>query len=99
VTPALLVFLACFAVDGDTIRCDGERIRLARIDAPERGKPGFQAAKDHMALQVRGKEVRCVVRGRERYGRLLAECGTDETPNLSNEMLRAGLADVYRRKR
>jgi micrococcal nuclease len=72
---------------------------LARIDSVERCEPGFQAAKDHMALLVRGKEVRCVVRGRERYGRLLAECGTDETPNLSDEILRTGLAKTYRRKR
>ena len=29
----------CTVTDGDTLRCDGERIRLLGIDAPELGGP------------------------------------------------------------
>jgi endonuclease YncB( thermonuclease family) len=40
--------------------------------------------------------VRCVVDKRERYGRLLGECGTDDTPSLSDAMLARRLAARYR---
>lgn len=96
--PSALRFHHRHAVDGDTIKCDGERVRLERIDTPERHEAGFQEAKDHMALLIRGKEVRCRVRKRDRYGRLLGECRTDQTPSLCDEMLALGLAEIYRRK-
>ncbi|WP_020476277.1 thermonuclease family protein [Zavarzinella formosa] len=89
-TPLLYVFAACIAVDGDTIKCDGGRGRLARIDSVERGEPGFQEAKDHMALLIRGKEVRCLVKRREKYGRLLGECSMSGVPSLSDEIARLG---------
>ncbi len=40
--------------------------------------------------------MRCVVDKRERYGRLLGECGTDDTPSLSDAMLARRLAARYR---
>ena len=98
-TPLLFVFALCAAIDGDTLRCGEERVRLARIDTPERHTPGFQEAKDAMQLLIDGKEVRCVVRTHDYYGRLLGECGTGDTPSLSDEMLRRGLAVRYRRPR
>ena len=97
-TPILYVFALCVAIDGDTIRCGDERVRLARIDSVERGQPGFQDAKDAMRVMIEGKEVRCYVRKREKYGRLLGECGTDETPSLGDAMLERGLAEPYRGK-
>lgn len=36
-----------YVVDGDTIRCGGQRVRLARIDAPE--LPGHCARNRHCA--------------------------------------------------
>lgn len=98
-TALLYVFALCIAVDGDTIRCGDERVRLARIDSVERGEPGFQEAKDAMWVLIEGKEVRCYVRTRDWYSRLLGECGTAETPSLSDAMLERGLAEPYRRKR
>ncbi len=94
----LYIFALCLAIDGDTIRCGSERVRLARIDTPERQEVGFQEAKDAMRLLVEGKEVRCVVLARDPYGRPLGECSTDETPSLSDEMLERGLAERYRRR-
>ena len=95
-TPLLYFFAACVAIDGDTLRCDGERVRLARIDTPERHQPGFQEAKDAMRLLIDGQTVTCQVKTRDRYGRLLGECGTADTPSLSDEMLRRRLAVRYR---
>lgn len=92
----LYIFALCLAIDGDTIRSGSERVRLARIDTPEQQEVGYQEAKDAMRLLVEGKEVRCVVLARDRYGRLLGECSTDETPSLSDEMLEHGQAERYR---
>lgn len=94
----LHVFAACWALDGDTLRCGNERVRLARINSVERGEAGFQEAKDAMQVMIHGKEVRCWVRKREKYGRLLGECSTAETLNLSDAMLESGLAERYRGK-
>lgn len=98
-TTLLYVFALCAAIDGDTLRCGDERVRLARIDTPERKEVGFQAAKDAMEMIVRGNEVRCVVKRKEKYGRLLGECSTSEVPSLSDAMLERGLARSYLRKR
>ncbi len=97
-TPLHYIFAACFAIDGDTIGCGDERVRLVKIDTPERREAGFQAAKDHMALLIRGKEIRCVVRKRDYYRLLLGECAVDGGPSLSDEMLASGLAERYRRR-
>ena len=98
-TPTLFVFVACIAIDGDTLRSGDERIRLARIDTPEKHEVGYHEAKDAMQLLIQGREVRCIVNRREKYGRLLGECGTQETKSLSDEMLRRGLALPYQGKR
>ncbi len=98
-TALLYVFAFCAAIDGDTLRCGDERVRLARIDTPERREAGFQEAKQAMQLLIEGKEVHCVVRKREKYGRLLGECSTAETPSLSDAMLERGLAEPYRGRR
>lgn len=95
--PAALVFTACVAVDGDTLACGDERVRLARIDTPEKREAGFQEAKDEMEMLVRGKEVRCLVKRREKYGRLLGECSVGEI-SLSDHMLNRGLAVPYKGK-
>lgn len=95
-TPLLYVFALCAAIDGDTLRCGDERVRLARIDTPEKREAGYREAKDALQLLIRGKEVRCVVRRREKYDRLLGECSTRDTPNLSDSMLASGLAERYR---
>jgi len=99
VTPLLYVFAFCYAIDGDTLRCGDARVRLARIDTPEKREAGFREAKDAMRLLIEGKEVRCVVRRREKYGRLLGECSTAGTPSLSDAMLTNGLAKPYLGKR
>lgn len=70
-------------VDGDTLRIDGERVRLWGIDAPEkhqacridgREQPiGMQATEALRSLVARG-DLRCETKDRDRYGRTVADC-------------------------
>ena len=84
------VCLAATAVDGDTLRCRDAfpevngRVRLARIDAPERGAPGYREATDALAAMIKGQEVRCRIvdadprrkgfQHRDRFERPVARC-------------------------
>jgi len=50
---------SCFVnriIDGDTLVCNNETIRLLGIDTPEKGEDYFQEAKDYLD-EVEGKEV------------------------------------------
>jgi micrococcal nuclease len=42
-------------VDGDTLDIDGTRIRLALVDTPERGQPGFDEAREFVESMCLGK--------------------------------------------
>lgn len=60
-------------VDGDTIELAGRRIRLHGVDAPERGKVGY--AESGAALAAFSADgLCCLVRGTDRYRRLVATC-------------------------
>jgi micrococcal nuclease len=61
------------AIDGDTIRYGSDRIRLAGIDTPELGEPGGLAAKQRLEELLRSGPVRIVRRGKDVYGRLVAD--------------------------
>ena len=87
-------------VDGDSIRIEGEEIRLRGIDAPElhqtcrRGAEtvpcGIDARRALMTLLASGA-VRCEASERDRFGRLLARClagGQD----VGEAMIRLGQA-------
>lgn len=103
--------LAAVAVDGDTLRCrnleeQGGRVRIARIDTPERGAPGYEEAKRALAVMIEGREVHCELvdadpraRGfqeRDRFGRPVARC-TAGGRELGEAQLAAGLAVVWPR--
>ena len=56
--PLLFACALAVAVDGDTLRCRDEGlVRLARIDAPERGQPGAAEATAALAAMI-GTPVR-----------------------------------------
>ncbi len=64
--------------DGDTIKVlDSDqvqhKVRLAGIDAPERGQPFGTVSRDHLASIVAGKEVRVESTKSDRYRRLLGK--------------------------
>ena len=77
---ALAAAGTCQAVDGDTLRCNGERIRLLGIDAPEKGKcrrgrkcaPGDPKASQRSLEAALTGELRIQRVGTDRYGRTLA---------------------------
>lgn len=94
--------------DGDTIRAQGHdieiKVRLMGIDAPETskkkgeaGQPYGQAAKKHLTKLVYGKMVDIKSYGIGYYGRLLGVIHLDGK-NINLEMVRAGLAEVYKGK-
>ena len=95
-----VTFPSCYAVDGDTLRCGDERVRLKFIDTPERGQAGFREAKDRMRAMVAGVPVTCdLAPRREKYGRLLGTCSVPGVPDLGAVMLRETLAAPYRGRR
>ena len=84
-------------IDGDTFVMDGgERIRLLRIDTPERKEEGFQEAKDYMIARVEGKKVTLIRKGKGYYKRTLAEVYVNGV-NINDELLTNGLAKLYKK--
>ena len=94
--------------DGDTITVTQNgfksTIRLVGIDAPEKsrkkhepGQPFSQASTKYLASMVLNKNVDIVPYGNDRYGRTLGVVYVDGK-NVNLEMVKAGLAEVYRGK-
>jgi endonuclease YncB( thermonuclease family) len=90
-------------LDGDSFVADvsGEgrtEVRLAGIDAPERGQAFSDRARRSLGSLVRGERLELVVTDVDRYGRLVARVyrGRDGL-ELNAEQVRSGHAWVYRR--
>jgi endonuclease YncB( thermonuclease family) len=70
--------IATAVLDGDSlvVRTDDGvtlQVRLAGIDAPERGQPYADDARAHLAAHVMQRELRVLPHKRDRYGRTVAE--------------------------
>lgn len=88
-------------IDGDTFACDGRRIRLQGIDAPELAghcRPGRQctpgdgpASSESLARLVQWNAVQCRAVDVDSYGRTVARC-TAGGKDLSCAQLVAGQA-------
>jgi len=89
-------------IDGDTIvvthRGHSEHIRLYGVDCPEkRGHQPFNAEATALAQQlVLGQDVTVKARGKDIYGRTVAEVITASGKSVSSELAKAGLAWYYR---
>ncbi len=94
--------------DGDTFKAQSHdieiKVRLMGIDAPEtskkKGEPGqpyTQAAKKRLTELIYDKVVDVKSYGRNRYGRTMGVVYLDGK-NINLEMVKAGLAEVYRGK-
>jgi len=94
--------------DGDTIKAEGYdieiKVRLVGIDAPEisrkkrqPGQPYSQQAKKYLADLVLNKIVDIKGYGLDRYNRILGVIYLYPR-NINLEMVKAGLAEVYRGK-
>ena len=85
--------------DGDTLRdCQGERVRLFGLDAPELDQPGGLLARDQLRRLTEGERVRCVVENpkkpRDYFGRIVAICYNSQG-DLTREMIRLGPSKEY----
>ena len=94
--------------DGDTIKVSGNgskiTIRLVGIDAPETskrknesGQPFSRKSTKHLASLVLNKSVTVKSYGIGRYGRTLGVVFVNGM-NVNLEMVKVGLAEVYRGK-
>jgi endonuclease YncB( thermonuclease family) len=72
-TPIPFVCATPRAIDGDTLHCaDGTRVRVRGVDTPERGEPGWGAARDELQQRVTvGAAV--VVPRHLSYGRIVGD--------------------------
>lgn len=102
---AAAAIIACTAPsvhDGDTLRCGADRVRLFGVDAPEvrrgqtQAQPFAYEARDELVRLTRGR-VGCHVVDRDRYGRFVARCWSDASPDLNTALIRSGFATEYRR--
>jgi micrococcal nuclease len=96
--------LSCVVIDGDTIRCGAERVRLSGIDAPETSacRPGRRcvkgdgiAARTALRKAIARGDLRLLRLGRDRYGRTIAAVYVDGR-NVACTLLARGHA-VYRK--
>jgi len=62
-------------IDGDTFRTDKRKnpVRLANVQAPEKGKSGSAKATDNLKRLIQGKEVTIETVARDRFGRSIAK--------------------------
>lgn len=90
-------------IDGDTLQVAGVRVRLWGIDAPEsrqaceadgRNYACGARATGHLRTLVAGRSVSCEPRTRDRYGRTVALCRTDDS-DLGAAMVRDGWALAF----
>jgi endonuclease YncB( thermonuclease family) len=98
---AAMVCSPVVVVDGDTLRCGRERVRLLSIDAPELAghcRPGREctpgdgdASRRNLARLIQGKRVVCDRHGFDAYGRTLARCSTSAV-DLSCAQVAQGFA-------
>jgi endonuclease YncB( thermonuclease family) len=86
--------------DGDSlvVLVDGERlrVRLAEIDAPERGQPWSARARQALRDKVQNRRVRLEVVDVDRYGRTVAHVWLGNR-HINRELVREGYAWVYMR--
>ena len=86
--------------DGDTIKIldsgkISHKIRLNKIDAPEKGQAYGEGAKKHLSSLIAGKDVRVIWEKEDRYGRILGEVFLGET-NINLQMVKDGYAWHYK---
>lgn len=87
----------CAAVDGDTLRCGQERVRIMGLDTPEvhgacpRERRLARQATDRMRQLIAGG-VFLQPHGRDRYRRLLAVVTDRAGRDVAPVMIREGLA-------
>ena len=62
-------------IDGDTFETSSRKrpVRLANVNAPEKGKPGAAKATAELKKLIQGEEVSIETVARDKYGRAVAK--------------------------
>lgn len=62
-------------IDGDTFKTASRKrsVRLANVDAPEKGRPGSAKATEALRRMIEGKQVRIDTVSRDKYRRAVAK--------------------------
>lgn len=84
------------AMDGELLRLNDTVVRLFGIVPPQLSASYGPQARAQLDRMVKGQVTGCVVRDRDREGRLLASCATTQTADLALAMIQQGLAVVAR---
>lgn len=83
---------AAFVVDGDSLVINKMQIRLFGIDAPELNHPYGKNAKWALVSLCKGQMVRAEITAKDAFGRTVAKCYLQDGRDLSEEMVKLGLA-------
>jgi endonuclease YncB( thermonuclease family) len=59
----------CVAIDGATLRCGSERVRIDGLTAPEVDDPSAELARQRLQRRIQSGEVVIQRGGKDRYGR------------------------------
>jgi micrococcal nuclease len=61
----------CRALDGATLECGRERVRVEGLSAPGLGEPGGDQARARLQRRIQAGELVIERKGRDRFGRTL----------------------------
>ncbi|WP_237402480.1 thermonuclease family protein [Rhodovulum sulfidophilum] len=81
-----------YVTDGDTITIQKTQVRLYGIDAPELNHPYGKKAKWAMVRLCKGHNIRAEITDEDEYGRTVAKCFLPDGRDLSEELVKQGLA-------
>jgi micrococcal nuclease len=92
VKPPVVLEGPAYVIDGDTITIQKTQVRLFGIDAPELNHPYGKNAKWALMRLCKGHTLRAEVTDEDAYGRTVAKCFLPDGRDLSEELVRQGLA-------
>lgn len=81
-----------YVTDGDGLRIAKQELRLFGIDAPEFNHPWGKKAKWHLVSLCKGQEIEATIVDCDHFDRSVAICRLSDGRDLSEEMVKAGLA-------
>ena len=92
VEPPVVLEGPAYVVDGDTITIQKTQVRLWGIDAPELNHPYGKNAKWALMRLCKGHTLRAELTDEDIYGRTVAKCFLPDGRDLSEELVKQGLA-------
>lgn len=81
-----------YVIDGDTVTIQKTQVRLWGIDAPELNHPYGKNAKWALMRLCKGHTLRAELTAEDAYGRTVAKCFLPDGRDLSEELVKQGLA-------